>query len=426
VTLNFFQKAFRKIAAKALGFPVWGTTGPWPGGFSGLGSGPQQPLELAAVYGCARVLCQTIGSLPLDLYKEDAAGRRTKAVDDPLYPILHSSPNAFMTSMEFREALILGFCLYGNGYAQIVKLGGRVVSLNPLRADRMRVMFLPPDYQTLVYRYSHFNGKTQDYQPEEILHVKNFSMDGLMGLSPIRKYMIEHALEAQNYGRNFFKNGGRPQGVLTFKGKRPVSEEVNNKIRADWSGIYGGTENAGKTAVLWEEGKYEPISVPPDEAQYILTRQLSMAEIAGGIYGVPLNMLGHTDKTATYASAEQFDIQFAKHTVRPLAVRIEEAINHRLLATKPGVTCKMDLDELQRGDSTAQANYFSNLTQNGVMTRNEARRKLNLPEIKGGDELTVQSNLIDLDKLASVTNRNVLPPKPAPTTDDEDDEETEQ
>jgi HK97 family phage portal protein len=389
---------------KALGFPSWNTTGRWPASvISAWGDG--EPLQLASVYGCARVLCQTGGSVPFHLFREDPkTGVRTKAVDHPLYPLLHDSPNAYMTSMEFREALILGFCLYGNGYAEIVKMGERVTSLNPLRADRMRPMFLPPEYQTLVYRYSHLNGKTEDYAPERILHVRNFSLDGLVGLSPIRKYVIDHALATQSYGRNFMLNGGRPGGYLSFKGKRPANEEYNNKLRSDWQGIHGGPENAGKTAVLWEEGKYEVIAVPPEDAQFIETMKLKTADIAA-IFGVPLNMLAMSDKTATYASAEQFAIDFVRHTARPLAVRIEQAFNKGLLATSPGYYCELDLDALQRGDAQAQAAYFSTLSQNGIMTRNEARRKLNLPEVDGADELTVQSNLIDLDKLAAVTNR---------------------
>lgn len=402
--MNPIQKAIRWAFSKATGFPVWGTTGPWPGG-SLTAFGENEPLQLAAVYGCARVLCQTGGSVPFHLFREDPrTGVRTKAIDHPLYPLLHDSPNAYMTSMEFREALILAFCLYGNGYAEIMKLGKRVVSLNPLRADRMRPMFLPPDFQNLVYRYSHLNGKTEDYEPERILHIRNFSLDGLVGISPIRKYVIEHALATQSYGRNFMLNGGRPGGYLKFKGKRPANEEYNNKMRSDWQGIHGGPENAGKTAVLWEDADYVALSVPPEDAQYIETRKLSAADIAA-IYGVPLNMLAQADKTATYASAEQFAIEFVKHTARPLAVRIEQAFNKGLLAGQPELYCQLDLDALQRGDSQAQASYFSTLVQNGLMTRNEARRKVNLPEVVGADDLTVQSNLIDLDKLALVVSK---------------------
>jgi HK97 family phage portal protein len=412
--LSRIQKAVATWLLKAAGFPVWNTVGGFPGGWiesqSGTAGGA---TDLAVVYGCIRVLC-TLGALPFHVYTEDAAGRRQKALDNPLYPILHSSPNAYMTSMGFLEALINGFGMFGNGYGQILKLGKRTVSLNPLRADRMRPMFLPPDYDRLVYRYAHYNGQTQDFLPEEILHPRNFSLDGLVGLTPIRKYAIEHGLAAQAYGLNFLKNQGRPSGVLSSDQAPPANEDTAKKMRADWDAKFAGVNNAGGTPVLWKGLKYEPISVPPDDAQYILTRQLSTAEIAGAIYGVPLNMLGHTDKTASYASAEQFDIQFVKHTVRPLAERIEQEFNKKLFASTPGTFCEFDLDALQRGDSTAQAAYFSSLVQNGIMTRNEARRKLNLPEIKGGDELTVQSNLIDLDKLALVTNRAALP-QPQPT-----------
>lgn len=398
--MNILQKAARWAFQKAVGFPSWNTVGGWPAGWLSGQGGVGEPMELAAVYGCCRVLCQTEGSVPCNVWIEDPrTGVRTKAVDHWSYKLLHDSPNDHMTSMEFREAMILGFCLFGNGYAEIAKIGRRVTSLNPLRADRMRPMFLPPDYDRLIYRYSHLNGKTEDYEPEDIIHLRNFSLDGLVGISPIRKHVMDHALDAQSYGRNFFKNSGRPSGVLTSDQSPPANTVVGDKMRADWDTVFASPSNSGKTAVLWKGLKYEAISVPPEDAQYIQTRQLGAADIAA-IYGVPLNMLAQSDKTATYASAEQFDIQFVKHTVRPLAVRLEQAINKRLFANEPGVFCELDLDGLQRGDSKTQAEYFSALAGAGIMSRDEARRKLNLPEVGGGaGRLTVQGANVFLDDL---------------------------
>lgn len=391
---------------KATGFPAWNAA-TWPSGLlRGWGNGGAE--QLSVVYGCCRVRGQTLGSVPFHVYREDPkTGKREKALDHPLYAILHDSPNSFQTSLEFRECLERSFCLWGNGYAEIKKIGGRVVGLNFLRPDRMRPRW---DLQKgLIYDFTTWDGKPKVFSPDQILHIKNFSDDGLIGVSPLLRYVMEHALSAQTFGLSFLKNGGRPSGYLKHKTGRPASEEAVNKYKNDWQAEYGGPENAGKTPVLWNDSEYVALSVPPEEAQLLETAKRLTGDIAGAIYGVPLNLLGQPSETATYASSEQFAIDFIKHCIRPQAVRYEMAFNKALFFKEPNVYCELDLDGLQRGDSAAQASYFTSLTQNGIMTRNEVRRKLNLPEILGADELTVQSNLIDLDKLAAVTNRNQLP-----------------
>jgi HK97 family phage portal protein len=391
---------------KAVGFPVWtgGTTDILPGGWGRLeygNYGMPQAGSIAAVYGCWRVLCQTIGSVPWNVYVENKSGTRDKATQHPLYPILHDSPNAYMTSMEFREALILGFCSTGNGYAERLMLGKRVVGLNPLRADWMIPKMKGGYYVTaspgLVYEYHPPNGQVRDYQPEEIIHLKNFSLDGIRGVNPLQVHAIQHAGYTENYASNFMRNQGRPSGVLESPKPKPKDPDYNTRLSDDWKKLYGG-DNAGSTAVLWDGMLYKQVSISPNDAQYIETKKLNAADIAA-IYGVPLNMLAQSDKTATYASAEQFQIDFVRHTVRPLAVRLEQVINKALFAKEPGTFCEFDLDGLLRGDSKTQADYYRSLTDGGIMTRNEARRDLNLPERPEANVLTVRSYEIDLSQL---------------------------
>ncbi len=266
------QKTIQNFLRKALGFPIWtgSTTDILPGGWGTLEYGGQASAagNIAAVYGCWRVLCQTLGSVPWNIYKEDPkTGTRTKAFDHPLWPVLHDSPNAYMTSMEFREALVLGFCSTGNGYAEKAVLGKRVVGLNPLRADLMipkmkqggRIVPSPG----LIYEYHQVGGAVKDYSPDQIIHLKNFSLDGIVGLSPLRVHAIRHAMYTDAYATNFMRNQGRPSGVLESKKKRPPEPDFNERLSADWQRLYGG-DNAGGTAVLWDEMTYKPISISPN------------------------------------------------------------------------------------------------------------------------------------------------------------------
>ena len=404
-----FKSRVQEFLRKAIGFPPWtgSTTDIIPGGWGVYDGNSQHSMagSIAAVYGSWRVLCQTIGSVPWNVYKEDKQGVRIKAFDHPLYAVLHDSPNSFMTSMEFRESMILGFCSTGNAYAEKVMLGNRVVSLNPLRSDFMTPVMekggLVQPANGLIYRYRRPDGTTRDYTSDEIIHLKNFSLDGIRGLSPLSVHAIRHASATESYATNFMLNQGRPSGVLESKKPRPKDPDYNNKLSADWQRLYG-SGNIGGTAVLWDEMTYKAVSISPNEAQYIETKKLNAGDICA-IYGVPLNMLGQSDKTATYASAEQFQIDFIRHTIRPLAVRLEQVINKALFATQPGVFCVLDLDGLLRGDSKTQAEYLQGLVGAGLMTRNEGRHFLNLPERPEADLLTVRAYEIDLNALPKLS-----------------------
>jgi HK97 family phage portal protein len=407
--LNLIQKAVFWMFQKAVGFPVWtgSTTDLPPGGWRQFDPYGQysQLLDVPVFRGIVRVLGNTIGSLPFNVFTEDSSGVRTKATDHPAYSILHDSPNAYMTSMELRQAMMLDWCQTGNGYCEVVKMGKRLASLNPLQAYRMHPQFIEGEF---VYRYSSYAGKQIDYSPEQIIHIKNPTSNGYIGMPHVPPGLVQRAVDTHAYGGNFMRNQGRPSGILSSDQNRPANDVESDKLKAAWDAAFSGA-NAGKTAVLWKNLKYQAVSVSPEDAQYNETMMQLNAEFAG-IFGVPLNLLDQTDKTATYASAEQFSIQFVRFVIGTLAEMFEQAFNKKLfLANEPNVFCELDIDGLSRGDSVAQATTFSSYTQNGIMTRNEVRRKLNLPEMPDGDELTAQINLAPLDELNK-------PAEPAPTT----------
>lgn len=412
--MNPIQKAVRWTLEKALGFPPMDVSNHGLGRYfmtggstaAGITVSPTNSLALAAVYGCARVWCNTLASVPLNVFREGSAGRE-KATSHPLYYLLHDQPNALMTSFEWREAMVLGLALWGNSYSYIAKLGGIPRSLNPMRPDWVTVVY---DEKGLRYEYHGINGVTRTYQPEEVLHLRNFSLDGIHGLSPlgVAREVIGKGLALQQYSSSFFRNGGRPGGVLEHPGKLGV--DAVKRLRSEWREVHAGSENAGETAILYEGMKYAPIGVPPEDAQFVETAKLNTADIAC-LYGVPLNKLAQSDKSATYASAEQFSLDFVKDTVRPLAVRFEQAINKSLVGPRSDVFAEFDLEGLLRGDAASRGTYYNFLLQNGVVNRNLVARKENFPELgPEGEIYTVQSNMIDLSKLPDMV------PGPAPAS----------
>jgi HK97 family phage portal protein len=401
--VNFIQRAAFNIWQKAVGFPAWSVSDfqayqnsmrlssgdAWSGSLvTGVSA-----LQLAAVWSCISILARVKASFPIDIVvKKDGVDI---AEDHYLGELLDQAPNPYMTAFDFHEAMTLQLGLSGNAFAQIVKVGKRVTALWPLQMERMRVVL---ERGELRYEYSAPDGTVKKLTPEEVLHVKFFSIDGITGLSPIayQRETMGHALAAQRYGATLFRTGGVPTGVLQHPGN--LKPEARDKLREDWQKMHSGQ---AAVAVLFEGMTYSKIGMSMDDAQFIGTMRLSAAQIHD-IYGVPFDFSAMAEKTATYASSEQYNRKFVDYTMAPLCRRFEQAYKRSLLSTEKGVTAIHNMDSLLRGDSAARAAYLGTLVDKGLMKRNEARQKLNLPAVDGGDDLTVQSNMIDLADLQKI------------------------
>ena len=186
-------------------------------GMSGSGKSvsPSSAIQVSAVYACVRVIAETIASLPFHVYEATDEGSR-KAVDHPLYRLLHDEPNLEMTSFIWRETMLTHLLLYGNSYCQIIRTGrSQIDSLYPLLPDHMEVD--RDSKGNLTYTYTTSDGKTWALDPSEVLHVPGLGFDGIVGYSPIalEKSAIGLGIAAEEYGSKFFSNGARPSGILT-------------------------------------------------------------------------------------------------------------------------------------------------------------------------------------------------------------------
>ena len=184
-------------------------------------------MQMTAVYSCVRILSEAVAGLPLQLFRYNDKGGRERALDHPLYRLLHDEPNPEMTSFVFRETLMSHLLLWGNAYAQIVRNGkGDVLGLYPLMPNKMKVD--RDDKGNLYYEYSRTSedantlGKKQKVilRPSDVLHIPGLGFDGLVGYSPIAmaKNAIGLAIATEEYGAKFFANGATPGGVLEHPG----------------------------------------------------------------------------------------------------------------------------------------------------------------------------------------------------------------
>ena len=360
-------------------------------------------MQMTAVYSCVRILSEAVAGLPLHFYRYTADGGKEKAAEHPLYFLLHDEPNPEMTSFVFRETLMTHLLLWGNAYAQIIRNGkGEVIALYPLMPDRMGVE--RDSKGQLYYEYTvsmddapTVKGSTAILPPSEVLHIPGLGFDGLVGYSPIAmaKNAIGMAIACEEYGAKFFANGAQPSGVL----EHPGTIKDPTRVRESWQSTFGGSQNANKVAVLEEGMKYTPISISPEQAQFLETRKFQINEIAR-IFRVPPHMVGDLEKSS-FSNIEQQSLEFVKYTLDPWVSRWEQAMARSLLTPeeKKRHFMKFNVDGLLRGDYQSRMNGYAVGRQNGWMSANDIRELENLdriPEDLGGDLYLINGNMTKL------------------------------
>ena len=375
--------------------------------FGGTTSGKavteRSAMQMTAVYSCVRILSEAIAGLPVHLYRYDGSGGKEKATTHPLYFLLHDEPNPEMTSFVFRETLMTHLLLWGNAYAQIIRNGkGEVVALYPLMPNRMTVDrdadgHLYYEYQTSQDEAHTMDGSRVRLLPSDVLHIPGLGFDGLMGYSPIAmaKNAIGMAIACEEYGAKFFANGATPGGILEHPGVVKDPE----RVRESWNSAFGGSANANKVAVLEEGMKYTPISISPEQAQFLETRKFQINEIAR-IFRIPPHMIGDLEKSS-FSNIEQQSLEFVKYTLDPWVFRWEQSMQRALLSMdeKKEYFFKFNVDGLLRGDYQSRMNGYATGRQNGWMSANDIRELENLdriPEEEGGDLYLINGNMTKL------------------------------
>ena len=368
-------------------------------------------MQMTAVYSCVRILAEAVAGLPLHLYRYTEAGGKEKALDHPLYRLLHDEPNPEMSSFVFRETLMTHLLLWGNAYSQIIRNGkGEVIALYPLMPNRMTVD--RDESGQLYYQYTTvpedaptLEGTTVDLLPKDVLHIPGLGFDGLVGYSPIAmaKNSIGMAIACEEYGAKFFANGAAPGGVL----EHPGTIKDPQRVRESWQSTFGGTSNANKIAVLEEGMKYTPISISPEQAQFLETRKFQINEIAR-IFRVPPHMVGDLEKSSFY-NIEQQSLEFVKYTLDPWVIRWEQSIQRVLLTPeeKEQYYVKFNLEGLLRGDYQSRMNGYAIARQNGWMSANDIRELENqdrIPTEQGGDLYLINGNMLPMGNAGAFAN----------------------
>ncbi|WP_422146140.1 phage portal protein [Xenorhabdus bovienii] len=387
-----------------MGVPIGLLDGAFWQEWNGISSSGQtvsadKALQLSTVWACVRLISETVSTLPLKIYQSQDDGREL-AKNHPVYPILCNRPNLEMTPSRFMLMVVASLCLRGNAFIEKKFIGNKLVALIPLLPQNMNVRRLRNG--DIEYTYADSTGENQGERriipAKNMMHIRGFGIDGLSGLIPIKtgRDVIGAALSTDESAAKVFENGLQSSGFISANAD--LTGEQIDGIRQHVK-TFTGSKNAGKMMVLPGDLKYHNITMNPEAAQLLQSRAYSVEEICRW-FRVPPVMVGHSTKQSSWASSlEGMNMQFLTNTLRPLLVNIEQEISRCLLDSDSDYYAEFNVEGLLRADSAGRASYYATALQNAWMSRNEVRRKENLPPIAGGDIYTVQLNLTPIDLL---------------------------
>ncbi len=337
---------------------------------------PDLALKASALYAVVKVLAETMGTMPLKMFREGGKLGRLPAPDHPLDEVIRYQPNTWQTAVEFWEMMIFHATLRGTAYAQIVPgARGAVDQLWPLHPDRVRVERLPD--RSLRFRTSnpHPPFEQQILLQEEVFRIPGLSSDGVSGIKVIdvAADAIGLGLAADTYAARVFSNKLNIGGFLVHPGK--LSPDAQKRLITALAEKTAGADNAHRPVVLQEGFKFERGTDNAKNSQLLEARKYQVAEIAR-FFRVPLHMLDIDDQT-NRATVEAQAIDFVKYTLRPWGRRIEQAIRRDLIVKPDVFRAKYNFEGLLRGDSADRADYFAaalgSSGRGAWMTPNEVR-----------------------------------------------------
>ena len=332
-------------------------------------------LRVSDAYACVRVLADSISSLPLHVYRRTAAGRVPAGPESRAVQLLRR-PSPGSTGVDLISLIVVHLNLYGEAFVGKYRSDAEIVQLGLIHPDSVQVELRG---QRIIYTLQTVRGVTE-HGPDDVLHIRGMSSDGLRGLSPVTQCRVALGLSSslQQSAKTFTENASRPSGILSAP---PSSGEALERLADRWGEENAGVENWHRVAVIaGEDIAFTPLGFTADDAQFLQQRELSAREVAR-IFRVPAWAIdAPTGDSLTYANTAQQNRALVDHSLRPWLVRIERAISDDPDLCPGSAYVEFGLDGLLRGDSTARADVYTKALDaaTGWMTRAEVRELENL------------------------------------------------
>lgn len=359
--------------------------------FAGINVNRKNAIETATVFACIRVISEDCAHLKCNVISVGDDGTRTPLPKHRVARLLNKRPNSEQTALEFRETLIMHAALTGNGFAfKVRNARDEVVELIPLMPDQVSIT-QDTDMTTRYDVSDARGGIIGRYTERDILHLRGPAWDTYRGLDivSVARQAIGLAIATERSQSKLHENGGRPSGILSTEQK--VDADTIKKLREAFKARFAGA-NAHGTAVLDAGFKFTAMQMSGVDAQGLETRRLQIEEVCR-IFRVFPQMIGHSDKTSTYASAEAFFAAHVRTTLNPWLKRLEKVFDKHLLNNSVDIETMHDTRPLTRASTADREKYYRSMAETGIMTRNEVRAEEGLPPIDGLDQPLTPLNM---------------------------------
>lgn len=354
-------------------------------------------LTLSSVYGCVSILAETMATISCNLtsYKDD---KKSIVRDNNLHVLVHDEPNGYMNRFDFFMYCVSRVCLTGNSYTLIVRNHlYQPTALIPIESNKVTPVLHDGSIWYFVIGYS------DPFPSSDILHFKKLSNDGVVGISPIDKAKedIQLGLTQRKFGSKFFKNGANLKGVMETD--NVLKPDVWQRLKSSFASEFAGTSNSHKTPLLEQGVKYKPLSISPEQSQFLQSRKFSNTEICRWFRVAP-HLLADLERS-TNNNIEQQGIEFVTYSILPWATMMEQELKRKLIpnAQKGILAFKFNLNVLMRGDVTSRGEYYSKMFSIGVYSPNDILRLEDRNTYEGGDRKYVQGGFFPTDLIDEIS-----------------------
>lgn len=376
-------------------------------------------LGVSAVWSAVTLLADSVSSNRINVVQveEDTA---TVLRDHPTARLFRRGPNSDMSTMMLLYVMQAHLGIWSNAYVEIIRNArGRAIALRPLMPTETWPLVdetLPYDV-VIEYQNTH-NGISRRLQPEDVIHIRGHTTDGVSGYPLIQamREAIGLAMAQEGFGARFFKNDSRSGGFVSVpnskvspKSKKALQDSMSSGGEGDEGEGQGGLDNAWKVKVLEGGARFIPTTITPEQGQFLASRGFQIAEVAR-FYRVPLVKLDSSASTAWGSGIEQLEIAFVTDTLLPLVRRFEDELTRKLITSREreeGVMIKINIRDRIMGDMQARAELNSTYVSHGILSRNEVRVEEGYNPVDGLDEMLVPLNMAPATETTETDNEDI-------------------
>ena len=371
----------------------------------------ESSLRISAVYACVRVIGEAVGCLPKHVYRKKDARNREILPDHYVSKLINFQPDEFITPFDFFNAILSAVLLWGNGFSIIhrnemyIPYQLEIISPSEVTIVIADVKGLDNIIRKKILAYKLNDGRI--IMPYDMLHFKGLGFDGIQGKSVVASFAKESfglSIATERFGARFFGKNTNISTYFTTPGT--LTDKAFNRLEKDIKELTG-PDNTFRRPPLLESGlELKNVTIPPEQAQFLGTRQHQIEEICRW-FKVQPHLIQHLLRS-TNNNIEQQSIEFVMHTIMPWAVRIEQEMNIKLFKTNEMMKTyvKINVEGFLRGDMNAQKEYYKTMVQNGIWSPNEVRELQDKNPYEGGDTYYIPTNMMPSDAQPALTQVN--------------------